>query len=176
MVSSRTYGNGYKDGFAGFKASGAFADVTVVCGDGTEYELHGILLANRSEFFLKALTSDFVEGRSRRIQLNFQPFDAHVWEQLVGFFYTDKIHLDGSNVLPLLALARQLMVNSVDGFCLSYVRERLQTDNCLHYLREAVRYGLYDLQKDCIALCAQGGSVASEPGRMASHRIASRGA
>jgi hypothetical protein len=30
-------------------------------------------------------------------------------------------------------------------------------DNCLFYLREAVRHGLFDLQRDCISLAAQGG-------------------
>lgn len=154
MAASRTYGLGFKDGFARFR-EGAFADVTVVTSNGKEYELHGLLLANRSEFFLKALTSDFAEARLKRIQLQFE-FEADVWEQLVSYFYSDKLHLDDNNVMAMLSLARQLMVHSVDSYCLSFVRERLSCENCLSYLREAVRYGIFDLQKDCIALCAQG--------------------
>jgi hypothetical protein len=154
MASSCTYGLGFKDGFARFR-EGAFADVTVITSDGKEYELHSLLLANRSEFFLKALTSDFAEARLKRIQVQFE-FEARVWEQLVSYFYSDKLHLDDDNVMAMLSLSRQLMVHSVDSYCLSFVRERLACDNCLSYLREAVTYGIFDLQKDCVALCAQG--------------------
>jgi hypothetical protein len=37
-----------------------------------------------------------------------------VWPQLLEFFYTDEIVLDDDNVLPLLAMARQLMVKSIE--------------------------------------------------------------
>jgi hypothetical protein len=255
MASSRTFGLAFKDGFSAFRESGEHSDVTVITRDGTEYELHAIMLARSSEFMRAALAGGYQEASTRRIKLNFE-FTPHNFELLLSYFYTDRITLDDGNVIAMLALARQLMVggtcrrarqrgrrrcrrtprmlhcalrarhasvpctvkarmapgllpntpccpaalqvHTVDGYCLSFIRERLTVDNCLRcaqppppppllpllprpctlcrrraapaaapnhpalarccsYLREAVRYGLFDLQKDCISLAAQGG-------------------
>lgn len=79
-----------------------------------------------------------------------------VWPTLVDYFYTDSITLAEDNVVALLALARQLLVHSVDDFCGDFVTRHLSTHNCLAYLRQAVKYHTGDIQQQCVALAAQG--------------------
>ncbi len=86
---------------------------------------------------------------------NLHPPSPHLPAQC-EFFYTDSIHITESNVMPLLALARQLLVGTVDSYCTDFVAQRLGVPNCLRYLRQAVTFQLSDIQKDCVTLAAQG--------------------
>lgn len=79
-----------------------------------------------------------------------------VWPSLVDYFYQDSLTISEGNVLALLALSRQLLVSSVDQYCLDFVQEHLNTSNCISYLHKAVKYNITDIQQQCIALAAQG--------------------
>lgn len=79
-----------------------------------------------------------------------------VWPLLVDYFYQDSITVSEGNVLALLALSRQLLVSSVDEYCQDFIREHLDTSNCISYLHKAVKYNISDIQQQCIALAAQG--------------------
>jgi hypothetical protein len=114
MAASQTFGHAFKDGFSAYRDSGAFSDVTVITRDGAEYQLHAIILARGSEFMRAALSGEYREASTRRIQLQFD-FERHVWEQLLSFLYTDRITLDDGCVIGMLALARQLMVRARAG-------------------------------------------------------------
>lgn len=152
--SGKTYGEGFAPGFAKFKASKDFADVKVVISQG-EVWLHSLLLANRSEFFHRALAGGFTESRTKIIELHLDKL-AEVWPMLVDYFYTDLITVTEDNVLAVMALSRQLLVASVDGYCCNFINERLNVSNCISYLRQAVKYNIDNVQKDCIALAAKG--------------------
>lgn len=154
----RAYGTGFSSGFFKFKTTGDFADVVVTIRgrEGEPFRLHGLLLANRSEFFLKALTGDFVESQQKRVELTMDPVLQEVaWPALVDYFYTDCVTVTDANVFPLLALSRQLLVPAVDGFCRDYLARGLCLDTCVSYLAECVRHGLDDLQADCVCLLAK---------------------
>lgn len=155
-VEEATFGQQHADGFSEFRSSGLFADTTVVTADGQSYKLHGLLLAKRSEFFQKALSSEFTEGRTKRIELGDLEHAQGAWPALLDYFYTDRVTLTEANVLGLLALSRRLLVPAVDSYCLSYVRQRLDVRSCIAYLKEAVLYALHDLQRECVALAAGG--------------------
>jgi hypothetical protein len=71
QLMQQTYGDRFKDGFAGFQQSGLFADVTVHTASG-EWQLHSILLATRSEFFYRALSGEFTESKSKVIELHLE--------------------------------------------------------------------------------------------------------
>eukprot|EP00195_Chlamydomonas_chlamydogama_P009877 CAMPEP_0202904554 /NCGR_PEP_ID=MMETSP1392-20130828/29972_1 /ASSEMBLY_ACC=CAM_ASM_000868 /TAXON_ID=225041 /ORGANISM="Chlamydomonas chlamydogama, Strain SAG 11-48b" /LENGTH=535 /DNA_ID=CAMNT_0049592221 /DNA_START=68 /DNA_END=1672 /DNA_ORIENTATION=+ len=154
--STRMYGGGFKCCFQKFLESREFTDVVVTLGDDPkEYHLHSLLLANRSDFFHKALTSDFSERRERRIRID-AAYASCAWEQLVEYFYTDTLLITDDNVLPLMALSRQLLIPTVDSYCIDYVKARLKPENCLKYLRDAVQYNLHDLQYESTTLAARG--------------------
>lgn len=100
----------------------------------------------------------FRDVAARRIELPLEPATAAAaWPALLDFLYADRLVLDDGLVLPLLALARRLMVTSLDGYCVDYVQRRLCTANCVVHLRLAVRYALHDLHAECVALAAKGG-------------------
>lgn len=42
------------------------------------------------------------------------PLRAGVWPTLLQYFYTDEVQLTDETVLPLLAMARELMVKSIE--------------------------------------------------------------
>ncbi|GLC36468.1 hypothetical protein PLESTB_000151500 [Pleodorina starrii] len=122
-----------------------------------EYRLHGLLLARHSAFFAAALgQAHFADSAARRIRLTLDPAAAPAWPTLVEYFYSDRVRLDDCNALPLLALARQLLVPELDAYCTDYVCGRLGAANCLDHLRAAVRFALHDLHSECVALAAQG--------------------
>ncbi|GLI63783.1 hypothetical protein VaNZ11_006864 [Volvox africanus] len=121
-----------------------------------EYRLHSLLLARASAFFSVALTqANFADSAARRIRLTLDPAAAPAWPTLVDYFYTDRVRLDGFNALPLLALARQLMVSELDAYCMDYVSGTLCAGNCLTHLRASVRFAFHDLHAECAALAAQ---------------------
>ncbi|PNW78107.1 hypothetical protein CHLRE_10g464450v5 [Chlamydomonas reinhardtii] len=121
-----------------------------------EYRLHGLLLAHHSAFFAAALGQDhFADSAARRIRLSLDAAVAPHWPALVRYFYTDTVALSDTCALPLLALARQLLVPALDAACADYVRRRLCGGNCLEHLRAAVRFALHDLHAECVALAAQ---------------------
>ncbi|GIL61430.1 hypothetical protein Vafri_15878 [Volvox africanus] len=121
-----------------------------------EYRLHSLLLARASAFFSVALIqANFADSAARRIRLTLDPAAAPAWPTLVDYFYTDRVRLDGVNALPLLALARQLMVSELDAYCTDYVSGILCAGNCLAHLRASVRFAFHDLHAECAALAAQ---------------------
>ncbi|KAG2449309.1 hypothetical protein HYH02_005465 [Chlamydomonas schloesseri] len=122
----------------------------------SQYRLHGLLLAHHSAFFAAALGQQhFADSAARRIRLSLDRDVASHWPHLVRYFYTDRVVLDDRCALPLLALARQLLVPELDAACADYVRRRLCGGNCLAHLRAAVRFALHDLHAECVALAAQ---------------------
>ncbi|EFJ48985.1 hypothetical protein VOLCADRAFT_90371 [Volvox carteri f. nagariensis] len=122
-----------------------------------EYRLHGLLLARHSAFFAAAFGQDhFADSAARRIRVTLDAAATPAWPALVEYFYTDRVRLDDSNALPLLALARQLLVSELDSYCMDYVYGRLCVANCLVYMRAAVRFAFHDLHAECVALAAQG--------------------
>jgi hypothetical protein len=79
-----------------------------------------------------------------------------VWPLLVDYFYRDSITISEENVLALLSLSRQLLVSSVDQYCLEFISQHLSTANCISYLRGTVKHNIHDIQEQCVALAAQG--------------------
>eukprot|EP00882_Tetradesmus_deserticola_P021830 GHRQ01023637.1.p1 GENE.GHRQ01023637.1~~GHRQ01023637.1.p1 ORF type:complete len:189 (+),score=70.61 GHRQ01023637.1:125-691(+) len=156
-MEERTYGEGFSSGFSRFQdrsGSGDFCDVTVMTSSGS-WRLHSLLLASRSEFFHRALAGEFTESHSKVIELHLEKSEA-VWPLLVDYFYRDSIAVNEGNALALLSLSRQLLVSSVDAYCLDFVRQHLHTSNCIRYLRKAVTHNISDIQQQCVALAAQG--------------------
>jgi hypothetical protein len=79
-----------------------------------------------------------------------------VWPLLVDYFYRDSITVSEGNALALLSLSRQLLISSVDAYCLEFIGQHLDTYNCIRYLRKAVKHNISDIQQQCVALTAQG--------------------
>lgn len=138
-------------------ASDVRSHLQVTVGDST-FALHGVVLASQSEFFHKALSSGFAEGRPpHKVSLETaHPGTACVFMVLVRFFYADPLRITGENVLPLMALARQLMVPTVEEACMRFIQSQLRPETSLSLIQEAVMYQLEDVLQDCVRLAAKG--------------------
>lgn len=148
------YGGGFSSGFEAFLQSSSFSDVTIVTPDGREHRLHALLLARSSEFFSKALTADFVESKTRTIHLEIDKGLAH-FPTVIRYFYSDIAAINGTNVLPLLSLARQLLVASLESYCTAFLQQHLNKRSCLAFLRDAVKHSLSDVASNCVAIFAK---------------------
>ncbi|GFH20400.1 predicted protein, partial [Haematococcus lacustris] len=65
---------------------------------------------------------------------------------MLEFFYSDELVLTRETVLPMLALARQLMVKSIEDWCMDFAQNSLETGNAIQYLNQAVQVMLEVLQ------------------------------
>ncbi|KAL6744753.1 hypothetical protein V8C86DRAFT_3006711 [Haematococcus lacustris] len=198
MDDVAVYGAEFSAGFQAFRHSGDLSDVTVEVSFTSSddapaaspaqlrstspqpscqfFALHSLLLANRSDFFSKALAWEEREGEARSsqacsadlgsggawrrqrrtLQLQLSAAVAPAWPWVLDYFYTDRVTLDSARVLPLLALARQLLISCLEGYCTDFLNARLDTDSCLRFLRVAVQQGLHDVAQRCAALAAAG--------------------
>lgn len=151
---ARKYGNRFGSGFMQFFQTGELTDVVVVCG-GVEYKLHMLLLAFHSEFFRRAFSSEFREKSERKVVLGFED-SAGVWPDMMEYFYTEELTLTDENVLPLLAMSRELMVPKIQEFCADYAQSSLEPSNAIHYLNQAVQFNCDSFRESCVALVAEG--------------------
>ncbi|KAJ9515469.1 hypothetical protein QJQ45_016458 [Haematococcus lacustris] len=162
------YGGKFHSGFAAFLKSGELTDVQVVVGS-THYHAHMLLLAYHSEFFRRAVTSHFREGKERVIHLGIDDPAAMrchglllllllpgVWPTMLEFFYSDELVLTRETVLPMLALARQLMVKSIEDWCMDFAQNSLETGNAIQYLNQAVQFNCDSFRDSCVTLVAEG--------------------
>ncbi|KAG2425797.1 hypothetical protein HXX76_013422 [Chlamydomonas incerta] len=153
IVRAKRYGGRFGNGFLDFLKTSELADCTVVGPNGQEYHLHGLLLAYHSEFFRRALCSDFAEGAARRIVLRFED-SGDTWPLLIDYFYTEEITLTDANVLALFAASRELLIPAIQDFCADFAQNSLEPSNALSFLRQAVQYNCDAFRTSCATLVA----------------------
>ncbi|KAG2447529.1 hypothetical protein HYH02_007453 [Chlamydomonas schloesseri] len=153
IVRAKQYGGRFSNGFLDFFKTSELADCTVVGPNGQEYRLHSLLLAYHSEFFRRALSSDFAEGAARRIVLRFED-SGDTWPLLVNYFYTEEITLTDANVLALFAASRELLIPAIQDFCADFAQNSLEPSNALSFLRQAVQYNCDAFRTSCVSLVA----------------------
>lgn len=71
-----TFEDCHKQGFLYFLHSSQFSDIELIL-DGTVYKAHKVLLAAKSKFLHKLLTSDFREAKEGQIILPVGVFSLH---------------------------------------------------------------------------------------------------
>ncbi|GLI64801.1 hypothetical protein VaNZ11_008207 [Volvox africanus] len=150
----KRYGAKFATGFLEFYKQSEMADCTVVGPDGCEYRLHGLLLAYHSEFFRRALSSEFKEGQARRIALRFED-TGNTWPLLIEYFYTEEITLTDTNVLALFAASRELMIPAIQDYCADFAQSSLDSSNAIQFLSQAVQYNCDQFRSSCVTLVAQ---------------------
>eukprot|EP00198_Chlamydomonas_reinhardtii_P000506 XP_001689841.1 predicted protein [Chlamydomonas reinhardtii] len=153
IVRAKRYGGRFGNGFLDFLKTSELADCTVVGPNGQEYRLHSLLLAYHSEFFRRALGSEFAEGAARRIVLGFED-SGDTWPLLIEYFYTEEITLTDANVLALFAASRELLIPAIQDFCADFAQNSLEPSNALSFLRQAVQYNCDAFRTSCVTLVA----------------------
>lgn len=81
--------------------------------------LHSQLLGCYSEFFNAAFSNtwDFIEARKKMMDLQLDPIAASAWPLLLKYMYQNILEVSDKSVLPLLALARQLIIPDLEQYC-----------------------------------------------------------
>ena len=69
--------------------------------------------------------------------------------EMFRFLYTDKVNLNGSNVMQVLYLAEKYMVPSLAEKCTKYLRDNLEASNVFCILPHAQKYEDKDLEDRC---------------------------
>ncbi|KAG5899435.1 hypothetical protein JTB14_033626 [Gonioctena quinquepunctata] len=87
-----------------------------------EYGAHRIILCASSDVFQAMLMCpEWTEWHESRVQLQEMPICEPVFPVFLEYFYTGKILITHTNVMPVLALADKYIVRSLSRTCLNYM-------------------------------------------------------
>merc|ERR1719495_737350 len=90
---------------ASLYAERLMSDVTLVVGQ-TEYPSHRLILCASSDVFACMLMNpSWTESREKKVELKESSACANCFEDFLRYFYTGKIQLDFTKIIPLVSLA-----------------------------------------------------------------------
>ncbi|KAL1517135.1 hypothetical protein ABEB36_000942 [Hypothenemus hampei] len=106
-----------------------------------QYGAHRFILCAISDVFQAMLmNSAWSEWRETCIELQEMPICENVFYTFLEYFYTGKIHITHTNVMPILALADKYLVKSLTRICIMYMCRHVphaayhnQLSTWLHY-------------------------------------------
>ncbi|XP_059834926.1 kelch-like protein 20 isoform X3 [Hypanus sabinus] len=113
-----------------------FCDVTLCCG-GQEFPCHRIVLASSSSYFRAMFSVGFQESRQERVAVN--GLEPQMVGLLLGYCYSGRVRISGSNVQGLLAAANLLDIGPVREACCQFLERQMDETNCvgIHCFAEA---------------------------------------
>lgn len=117
-----------------------FYDFKIICQDGGEVKCHKIMLASQIKYF----EGMFRQQNCDSVNLDF-PKEAV--KTCIQYLYTREINLDGDNIQDILLVANYLMICKVKDKCISYIKQNLDTSNCLDILKLSDIYGIEELME-----------------------------
>ena len=107
---------------------------------------HKFVLAISSPVFYAMFYGQMAETKNS-IELSDCEYESLL--EMLRFLYTDKVNLNGSNVMQVLYLAEKYMVPSLAEKCTKYLQDNLQASNVLCILPHARKYEDKDLEDRC---------------------------
>ena len=119
-------------------------DVTLVAGE-REFAAHRVVLAAGSPYFHAMFTNAHMESRQDRIVLN--GIEASSLENILTFIYSASLEITETNVQNLLAAASLLQLTPVIEACCSFLKVRLEPENCIGIASFADMHGCKQLSQ-----------------------------
>ena len=107
---------------------------------------HKFVLAVSSPVFYAMFYGQMAETKNS-IELSDCEYESLF--EMFSFLYTDKVNLNGSNVMQVLYLAEKYMVPSLAEQCTEYLRDNLEASNVFCILPYAQKYEDKDLEDRC---------------------------
>lgn len=87
-----------------------------------EYGTHRLILCASSDVFqVMLMKPEWSEWHESRVELQEMPICETVFHIFLEYFYTGKILITHTNVMPILALADKYMVKGLSRVCVSYM-------------------------------------------------------
>ena len=95
--------------FGGFRNDQDFADVTLVCEDGTQIETHKVILATSSPFFMEVLK----KSKHPHPLIYMKGFSSVDLMAMVDFLYFGEASVDQESLETFLGLAEELKLEGL---------------------------------------------------------------
>lgn len=102
-----------------------------------------MILSSQSEFFHTLFTTKLNAKGQNEFKL--YGVDGAVLKQLIDCCYTGIISVDEENIKPLLQAAHEYLLTKIFDKCLDYLKEMLNSSNCLAIWDFAILYSLEEL-------------------------------
>ena len=123
------------------------SDISFTCEDSDKkFYAHKYVLATSSSVFY-AMFYGVLAERSSVIKIS--DTDEKSFEEFLRFLYTDKCRLTETNVVPLLYLAKKYMVAILTEMCVEALRRKINSENVLTILNNAICFDEQELQSAC---------------------------
>ena len=124
------------------------SDVTLVVKDGKEFRAHRSMLSQASSFFEKLFNSDMKENNEGVIRLEI--VSESQMGDILEFIYTGGIEISTQeNAEDLLELGDYLLLPDLKAIAEKYLKEHVNTFNCLPFYYMAEKYSVQDLMNIC---------------------------
>ena len=124
-------------------SSRLLSDVTLVADD-KSFDVHRIVLAASSDYFMAMLTSNMQESDSRRIDL--KGVTAAGLEPLLEYIYTGRLPVAKGNVCDVIMAATHLQMDTAIVYLTDKMNKIIDTDNCVDVKNVAKLCSLEDIE------------------------------
>ncbi|XP_041460015.1 kelch-like protein 12 isoform X2 [Lytechinus variegatus] len=116
------------------RIKGQLCDVTLTV-DGSLFVAHRAILAACSDYFCAMFTNQMSESSQSVVEL--RGLKATTMEVLLEFIYTEQVDVTVENVQELLPAACLLQLKGVETRCSEFLKDQLDSSNCLGIKRFA---------------------------------------
>lgn len=107
-----------------------FADA-ILCVGSAEYPCHRAVLASSSPYFRAMFSSSLKESHNKKIRFN--EMSQSTLNQIITFIYTGLVEINFETAQDLLAAANMLQYFDLVESCCDFLKQNLQSSNCLGF-------------------------------------------
>ena len=101
----------------------------VIFVDGEQFPAHRVVLAANTPYFEAMFSGGLEESNQKTVTL--REVKSTAVKEIIDYCYTSTVHIDNSNVESLLSASCLLQVSGVMGACCEFMKNQLDSDNCL---------------------------------------------
>ncbi|CAK9303911.1 unnamed protein product [Gordionus sp. m RMFG-2023] len=116
-----------------------FCDTTIKV-DKKTYLAHRIVLASKSEYFRGLFNTTYNQNQDKANSIYVIDISSNNLEKLLNFCYTGKFDINSQNVQETYVLADKYGFLSLLKFCINYLVNHLDIENCISVLHFAKQY------------------------------------
>ncbi|XP_059619102.1 kelch-like protein 10 [Phlebotomus argentipes] len=122
--------------FAKYREHNMFIDAILKLDHGQILPIHRVVLSQKSEFFqalfINALR--FQEKSSKTQEYEIHGIRYEILKKVLKYIYEDDLSLDSEDIFELLSVADYLLVDGLVDKCKSFLKNSLNTHNCVKVL------------------------------------------